>query len=241
MKTLLKCYSFRQISSWRKTLFSFLLLSYFIGCNFNESSPSGPSNNDVTALDLLPVAVGNRWCVEGSQNGVVQGYETREVIKDTLVNGRQCFEVQFTWDNINPERSFGHTWFYSLGDSNIFRMKPSWQSWSEFPEFKNFPNALIGDTIHIEEYNDADYMARRIYTVYDKNASKNVKAGLFNNCYVIKYDFIYTNFGELDRHEVYIDYYAPDVGFIWEKDSCYYSNGESEIWIWDLIEYDVNL
>jgi hypothetical protein len=217
-----------------------LILSLIIGCNLNENSPSGPSG-EVTVFDLLPVAVGNYWCVEGSLNGIVQGYETREVIKDTLVYGRQGFEVKFTWDNIDPEWSASHGWYYSLGDSNIYRVRAIAESWDEFPEFKDFPKASIGDTIHAEEYIDADYMERRIYTVYGKNQSKTVKAGSFDNCYVVKYDFIFTYAGELDRHEVYIDYYASGVGFIWEKDSCYYSNGESEIWIWDLFEYEVNL
>jgi len=219
-----------------------LILSIIIGCNSKDGSPSSPSDESFKVFDLLPVVVGKYWCVEGSLNGVVKGYETREIIKDTVVHGRQGFEVNFTWDNINPDEwSAEHKWYYSNGDSNIFRMRSNWDSWQEFFEFKDFPNASVGDTIHIEEYIDAEYMERRVYTVCDKNASKTVKAGSFDSCYVVKYDVKFTFAGDLIRHEFYLDYYAPGVGFIWEKDSCYYSNGESEIWIWDLLYYNIIL
>ncbi|NQU06325.1 MAG: hypothetical protein HQ568_09555 [Calditrichaeota bacterium] len=239
MKNLPKSYISQLTESWKKTTIFVLILSSIIGCNSKDDSPTRPPYESTTVFDLLPIAVGNHWCIEGSLDGVLKGYETREITKDTVVFGRQGFEVIVTWDNLDPEWSAEHTRFYSLGDSNIFWTRDIEDRWFEFSEFKNFPVASIGDTIHVEEFIDADYSLKRVYTVYDKNASKTVKAGTFENCYVIRYDVTFRHAGELDRHEVYIDYYAPGVGFIWEKDSCYFSNGESEIWICELLSYHV--
>ncbi|MDP8237944.1 MAG: hypothetical protein P9X24_02530 [Candidatus Hatepunaea meridiana] len=217
--------------------FFLLIVLLLSGCDNNgDDTPTDPGESTLSACDLFPLTVGNRWTYIGMKNGEMEAEEIREIVCDTTLLNRKCYRMEYDFHLASGLVEL--TKYYSYQSDTIFWNHGHENSWFKMNEFLGFPEANEGDTIHQSEYRDHDYFENSVYIVHQKYASINLEAGVFDSCYVVKIERIKGANSNIENRDVFYDYYAIGIGFIYEEWTRT-SGDVQDVEEWELQTYDI--